>query len=218
MTIFNFLQPLAERIKVRKRQFAVKLCEMLLSDVSLSLEEEERVTKSFAGQLSKIGWFRYNDHEYWYIEEGISLMQKAWALSKTPEVACRLGLMYERANRNAESTEVYREAFRLFPEDRQLRYQVSAHVLRHASQEDVRGFFAAVQELDPGDPFSAFVLDVLARFSEGVETLERSIPRTAGGRPSLILSFAVWGEEFIDAFMTHACSCVCRPAPKYTSS
>lgn len=207
----SLFQRLRESVRRKKHRLTVRLCEELLSDVSLNSDEQGRVIKSLAGQLSKLGWTRYNDHEYWHIEEGIELMEQSWALCKVPDVACRLGLMYERANRNSDTTELYRQAFWIFPSDRQLRYQTAAHVLRHGSRESIQEFFTAVLDHDPSDPFSAFVLEVLGRFGEGVDAIVRSVSKVSVDGQPLILSFAVWGEEFIDAFMTHACAALLAP-------
>lgn len=162
--------------------------------------------KAVARYLSQAGWSKYREGESYFLEDGIALVEASWALAKDPDTACRLGVMYERANRNGDATVLFGDALRLFPSDASLRYQCAAHMLRHGECSDIRNFLQFVAEFDPNDPFVAYTTRMMRAQSDFVVEAEAKVGATPADKPRVLMCFPVWGEDYISDFMGFACS------------
>lgn len=202
----DFKSRLQRVVWTAKKRLALKICQLLLRDDALNRQELTHFAGLVGRELSKLAWLRYNDHEYAYIEDGIELMERAWVLCQDADVACRLGLMYQRANRNDDAIALYRDAFRAHPAHSDLRYQAAIQVLRFGEHVDVCEHFQAALGVDPNDPFARFVVEVLNNFDPSVELLLSKIRFDSDERPCALLSFAVWGDSYIADFMRQACA------------
>lgn len=207
MKYFNIQKiQLRPAISAIKRRLTLRLCEVLIKADALTRKELTQLATAIGRSLSKVGWLRYNDREYAYIEDGIELSERAWALCKDADIACRLGLMYQRANRNEEAIALYREAFRLHPRHLELRYQAAVQVLRFGRPADVRENFEAALGADPDDLFSRLALEVLDNFDPSIELLVSKVQLESDERAPALLSFAIWGDDYVAGFMRQACA------------
>lgn len=161
---------------------------------------------SVARYLSQVGWSKYRESESYFLEDGITLVEAAWALARDPDTACRLGVMYERANRNSDATVLYGEALRLFPSDAGLRYQCAAHMLRHGDGDDIRNFLQFVAAFDPSDRFVPYTTRMMRAQIDFVAEAEAKVGATSSDKPRVLLCFPVWGDDYIKDFMRFACS------------
>lgn len=184
---------------------------ILLGKVAPPSRRQPQSLDAIADLLSDQGWTHYREDESYTIEDGIELMEAAWALSRSPDIACRLGVMYDRANRNADATPLYREALKAFPTHADLRYLTAAHVLRHGSSEDIRGFLELIGEVDPQDPFPARAGNILDAHSLWTGQIVGAIERGADGRPLVLLCYAVWGDSYIRDFLRLTCAALLAP-------
>jgi hypothetical protein len=164
-----------------------------------------------ARHLSNAGWSHYREGESYTLEDGIELMEAAWALRKDPGTACRLGVMYERANRNADRTVLYREAFRRFPDHAELRYQAAVHVLRHGELRDIQGFLDRLRSVDPGDAFLGFTSRMIEAYERFIDEVGRKVQSAPAAHPKALMCFAVWGDGYVRDFMTYACASLLAP-------
>ncbi|WP_395624344.1 tetratricopeptide repeat protein [Sphingomonas daechungensis] len=162
--------------------------------------------KAVARHLSQAGWSKYRESESYFLEDGIALVEASWALAKDPDTACRLGAMYERANRNGDATVLFGDALRHFPSDSSLRYQCAAHMLRHGESNDIRDFLQFVARFDPEDPFVAYTTRMMRAQSDFVAEAESKVAATPAGKPRVLMCFPVWGDDYINDFMGFACS------------
>ena len=134
------------------------------------------------------------------VQEAIEKVERAWALSRDPEVAVQLATMYDRANRNDDALVVLRQAFRKDPDHALLRHHAAITLLRHGAPDEIRDFFASVLKIDAQDAFARFVMTLLARYDGWVAQLAQSIERKRDGRQPFVITLPVWGE-------THSAYC-----------
>lgn len=189
-----------------KRRIALTLCRSLLSDVGLGANERRRLVSSLAADLSRAAWDKYNEQEYRFIEHGIELMEQAWTLSGTAEDACRLGLMYERANRNDDSIAVYRRAFRAHPEDERLRYQTAIQVLRHGRKGEARAFLSRLLAIDPKHAFASYALASFRNFDRYAEQIHASVRSSDMQHQPFFIVASVWGASYVAEFLRFTCA------------
>ncbi len=187
------------------------LARLLLKGVRSPSRLHAQPLDAVARHLSHVGWREYREGESYSLEEGIELVEASWSLAKDPETACRLGLMYERANRNSDITALYREALRLFPAQADLRYQAAAHMLRHADGSEIRGFLEFLREVDPVDPFLLYTTNMMRAHADFVAEAVRKVGTASGGLPPVLMCFPVWGEAYVGDFMRFACSSLLAP-------
>ena len=197
---------LSRLVVTAKHWLMLQMAKALLRDSVIARPEIDDLLRSASVRLSQAGSRCFTEREHFRAEEGVKLMEQAWALSKEPDTACQLGLMYERMNRNSDAVLTYREAFRRHPLHAELRCQSAIQLLRHGKAPEIREFLEAMASVDPGDIFSAFMSAAFDNLSPWVQQIVHAVNCQASEHQPLLLAFAVWDKAFAVDFMHNACS------------
>jgi hypothetical protein len=145
------------------------------------------------------------------ISDALDKVERAWALSRDPEIAVQLATMYDLVNRHQDSLVVLREASHAAPNHKLLRHHAAITLLRHGAPADVQDFFSSVLRIDPDDAFAQFVKTFLDSYDPWVERLVAAIDEARDGRQPFVISCPVWGQPYSSYFVRYLCATLLAP-------